>query len=87
MKNPIISPSEVDVFVNKVLDKNGSDFEPEIIPVIIESFSKTLNCFIDVEEKVKRELANEPNLRGKAKKGEQEDPDGRNLPGNALLDL
>jgi hypothetical protein len=55
MKNPIISPSEVDVFVNKVLDKNGSDFEPEIIPVIIESFSKTLNCFIDVEEKVKRD--------------------------------
>lgn len=51
----VISPTIVDVFVEKVLDKISSDFIPEIVPVISEDYAKPQNCFINVEEKVRRD--------------------------------
>lgn len=51
--NPIFfSPKEKNYFVERLLEKINSEFEPEQVPVIIEKYSKTLNCFKNVDRKV-----------------------------------
>ncbi|MBC3538611.1 SEC-C domain-containing protein [Rufibacter sediminis] len=50
-----ISPKEVDKYVEKLLKKIGSEYEPEQVPVKVEPYSKSQNCFINVEEKVKKD--------------------------------
>jgi hypothetical protein len=49
------TPSETDIFVNKLLDKMGVDFDPELVPVHLESYAKQHDCFLNVEEKVRRD--------------------------------
>lgn len=51
----IISPTETDKFVEKLLAKIGSEYEPEQVPVIIEPYAKLHNCYPSVDEKVKRD--------------------------------
>jgi hypothetical protein len=48
-------PTEVNQFVEKVLDKINAEFDPEFVPVIPESYAKPENCFGNVDEKVKRD--------------------------------
>jgi len=50
----VTSPNEIDVFVEQILDRINAEFDPEVIPVRIEEFSKPGNCFCNVEEKIKR---------------------------------
>lgn len=51
----IISPSEENENVTKLLNKLNTDFEPEIIPVLIDENATMGNCFINVEKKVKKD--------------------------------
>ncbi len=51
----IISPIETNEFIDKILAKIGSEYEPEQVPVKIEPYAKIHNCYIDVEQKVKLE--------------------------------
>jgi hypothetical protein len=48
-------PSEITVFVEIILDRLGAEFDPEHIPVKIEPYAKEDNCYMSVEEKVKRD--------------------------------
>ena len=54
----LISPIEIDRFVQKLLDKINYEFDPEIIPVVIEPYAKIRNCFQNVDEKIKRDGGN-----------------------------
>lgn len=54
----IISPTETDRFVEKLLAKIGSEYEPEQVCVIIEPYAKIHNCYPNVDEKVKRDGGN-----------------------------
>lgn len=49
------SPDESNVFVERLLDKLEVEFNPEIIPVVVDSSARKNNCFINVDEKVKRD--------------------------------
>lgn len=49
------SPKEVDDHVETLLDRLDAQFDPEQVPVKIEPYSKAGNCYINVEEKVKRD--------------------------------
>lgn len=51
----LISPKSETAFVTKLLDKLKVEFEPEQIPVIVESDAKINNCFLNVEKKIKRD--------------------------------
>lgn len=44
-----------DVFLEKLLSQVGSEFEPERVPVCAEAYATLLNCFPNVDEKVKRD--------------------------------
>lgn len=48
-------PAKDDVFVIRILDKLKVEFEPELVPIQPEPYAKSLNCFPNVEEKVKRD--------------------------------
>jgi hypothetical protein len=50
-----ISPTETDKFVEKLLTKITSEYEPEQVPVILETYAKRNNCYLNVDEKVKRD--------------------------------
>jgi hypothetical protein len=43
-----------DAFLEKLLSKIGSEFEPEKVPVYAEDYATLLNCFPNVDEKVRR---------------------------------
>ncbi|MDF7815168.1 hypothetical protein [Hymenobacter sp. YC55] len=43
-----------DVFLEKLLSKVGSEFDPEPVPVHAEAYATPLNCFPNVDEKVRR---------------------------------
>ncbi|GAA4307638.1 hypothetical protein [Nibribacter koreensis] len=45
-------------FIDILLDKIGSEYEPEQVPIFVEPYSKPNNCFLNVEEKVKRDGGN-----------------------------
>ncbi|GAA4388593.1 hypothetical protein [Hymenobacter koreensis] len=49
------TPAKDDVFVTRLLDKLKVEFEPELVPIRPEPYAKMLNCFHNVEEKVKRD--------------------------------
>jgi hypothetical protein len=49
----MISPTEVNKHVKKILNKIASEYDAEIIPVFVEPYAKKHNCYINVEEKVK----------------------------------
>ena len=51
----LISPTKTDKFVEKLLTKIGSEYEPEQVPVIVEPYAKFNNCYLNVDEKVKRD--------------------------------
>lgn len=48
-------PTEVNQFVEKVLDKINAEFDPEFVPIIPELYAQPQNCFGNVVEKVKRD--------------------------------
>ncbi|MCR5890536.1 hypothetical protein LRS06_23160 [Hymenobacter sp. J193] len=48
-------PDKDDAFVTKLLDKLKVEFEPELVLIRPEPYAKHLNCFPNVEEKVKRD--------------------------------
>ncbi len=47
-----INPIEIDSDIIKLLRKIGTEYKPEIIPVIAESYAKEANCYTNVELKV-----------------------------------
>lgn len=51
----LISPTDTDRFIEEILTKIGSEYEPEQVPVIVESYAKPHNCYLNVEEKIKRD--------------------------------
>lgn len=51
----IIAPNEDDTFVEKLLDKMNVKYSAEKVPIYIEEGAKKLNCFVNVQEKVKKE--------------------------------
>lgn len=51
----IISPTETDKFVEKLLIKIGSEYEPEQVSVIIEPYAQLHTCYPNVDEKIKRD--------------------------------
>jgi hypothetical protein len=44
-----------DPFLDKLLSKMGCEFEPEDVPVRAENYATLLNCYPNVNEKVKRD--------------------------------
>jgi len=44
-----------DVFLEKLLSKIGSEFDPESVPVHAEDYATLLNCFPNVDKKVRRD--------------------------------
>jgi len=51
----IITPEIDDKYVQRILDKINSEYEPEKVPVIVEPYAKIQNCYINVAEKIKRD--------------------------------
>jgi hypothetical protein len=49
------TPAKDDIFVNRLLNRLKVEFEPELVPILPEPYAKSLNCFPNVEEKVKRD--------------------------------
>lgn len=49
------NPLEVNEHIEKLLDLIDSEFDPEIIPVRNEPNAKLHNCYLNVDEKVKRD--------------------------------
>ena len=49
------TPQEENKHVKKLLNLLKVEFDTEIIPVQVESYAKPLNCFPNVDEKVKRD--------------------------------
>ncbi|TVT36745.1 hypothetical protein FNT36_24850 [Hymenobacter setariae] len=43
------------VYLEKLLTKVGSEFEPESVPVHPEDYARPLNCYPNVDEKVRRD--------------------------------
>jgi hypothetical protein len=50
-----ISPKYVSPFVERLLDFMNAEFDPEIVPVVVESYATPANCFPNVQEKIKRD--------------------------------
>ena len=48
-------PFKINKQVENLMDKLNAEFEPEFVPVIIESYAKKQQCFGNVEAKVKRD--------------------------------
>lgn len=46
---------EINKNVEKLLNKIEADFQPEIVPVKIESFSKVQDCYGNVEKKINKD--------------------------------
>ena len=44
----LISPTDTDRFIEEILTKIGSEYEPEQVPVIVESYAKPHNCYLNV---------------------------------------
>lgn len=51
----ITSPTEIDSFVERILKKIGSEYEPELVPIEPEEYAIPLNCFPNVDFKVKND--------------------------------
>jgi hypothetical protein len=49
------SPTETTEHVEKLLQKMNAEFEPEQINVHVEPFAQIQNCFVNVDEKIKRD--------------------------------
>lgn len=54
-KAEYFSPKEENEFVLKILDILNTEFLTEQVPIRIEDYSKPLNCFLNVEEKLKKD--------------------------------
>lgn len=48
-------PLEIDSNIEKLLDLIDSEFEPEIIPVIVEEYSQLESCYFNVQKKIERD--------------------------------
>ena len=46
------------IYIDKLLEALDSEFEPELVPIILEDFSKERNCFYNVQKKVKMDDGN-----------------------------
>jgi hypothetical protein len=51
----MLSPKTADKHVEKLLRKINAEYEPEMVEIHSEPFAKKFNCFLNVEEKVKRD--------------------------------
>lgn len=51
----IIVPEIDDKYVQKILNKIDSKYDPEKVPVIVEQYAKIHNCYINVAEKIKKD--------------------------------
>lgn len=51
----IVTPEIEDKYVQKILNMIDSEFEPEKVPVIVEPYAKVQNCYINVDEKIKKD--------------------------------
>jgi len=50
-----LSPTIISQDIEKLLVKMNVEYDPEIIPVLIEEYSLALNCFNNIDEKVRRD--------------------------------
>lgn len=50
----MISPSETNVYVQKLFEKLAAEYDPEIVPIRMEEYSKIRNCYVNVDEKIRR---------------------------------
>lgn len=51
----IYSPTEVTKYVEKLVNLLNAEFEPELITVRTEPYAKINNCYMNVDEKVRRD--------------------------------
>ncbi len=54
-KKVAVNPKTVNNHIEKLLDELNVDFEPEIIPVRVESDAKPKSCYYNVENKITRD--------------------------------